>query len=537
MLPNGSQDVAPLLQDQVSGERLKRTLYFFFLNPVDKWSLRKTFPGKLIFKIVLAVLVASQLVLFSQERMPYFEYATRVDRVLHHKFLKNWDSDNDPYAFPPGEKVYLLYERTDVYKHLGHVVLSYYNLKNDTLGSFAYYNAAKQVHVPEMSFCQKPKRKASKICQYLKISEADVEELRTDLSYIEDVLSVNNVSLFNGLQAFRRVYLEFSLESIHESDHQTKCHQVQTFVYFDNSKRNDMVDVSLSIKLSPILCSLELISEMEAGLQPNDWLNIILDVILIACCLFSMALAIKSLMYGVKLMQITDKYIHSRNSCHLSFIDKLRFFHVWYVVVILNDILVIAGTCIKLNLANTDFNNALYTCTSMFLGCAVFVVAIDLLRYLTFLNVLISMTKFMTNVLQLILCAGILYSAFLLAGWTIIGPYSPKFHTVSRSSKTLFSLLNGDDMFATFVTVETSSQVLLVFSTIFVYSFVIIFIYVMLSLVIAIFENAWYRTVEDQSRYNTPQQKTDLDMLVEEMDVDTLNDAHAAHFFERDQLL
>lgn len=77
--------------------------------------------------------------------------------------------------------------------------------------------------------------------------------------------------------------------------------------------------------------------------------------------------------------------------------------------------------------------------------------------------------------LRFMSCAIVLYVGFLIAGWVIIGPYSMKvssqsqffrvqrfasrlqFRTLGESSEALFSLMNGDDMFATFYTINDSN--------------------------------------------------------------------------------
>ncbi|CAI5444946.1 unnamed protein product [Caenorhabditis angaria] len=94
-------------------------------------------------------------------------------------------------------------------------------------------------------------------------------------------------------------------------------------------------------------------------------------------------------------------------------------------------------------------------------------------------------------------CAIVLYAGFLIAGWVIIGPYSMKFRTLAESSEALFSLLNGDDMFATFYTINDSNTVIKIFGTIYIYMFVSLFIYVVLSLFIAIIMDA-YEVVKDR---------------------------------------
>ena len=123
------------------------------------------------------------------------------------------------------------------------------------------------------------------------------------------------------------------------------------------------------------------------------------------------------------------------------------------------------------------------------------------------------------SVLRFIICTGILYIAFLLCGWLVMGPYHPKvlshvlinvvtmslrsssnytdvllffqFRTFTITSDCLFSLINGDDMFTTYSLVTNSSQLVSVFSKIYLYVFVSLFIYVVLSVFISLIEDTY----------------------------------------------
>lgn len=76
---------------------------------------------------------------------------------------------------------------------------------------------------------------------------------------------------------------------------------------------------------------------------------------------------------------------------------------------------------------------------------------------------------------------------FVFAGWLILGPYHFKFKSIMSTSECLFSLINGDDMFATFSSIPMEKTVSVwVYSRIYLYFFISVFIYVILSLFISI---------------------------------------------------
>jgi hypothetical protein len=96
------------------------------------------------------------------------------------------------------------------------------------------------------------------------------------------------------------------------------------------------------------------------------------------------------------------------------------------------------------------------------------------------------------------MCAIIIYCGFMFCGWIVLGPYHSKFESLSSTSDTMFSLINGDDMYATFANLETESYYIWLFSQIYLLSFISLFIYVVLSLSIALIIDG-YETVKVRS--------------------------------------
>lgn len=75
-----------------------------------------------------------------------------------------------------------------------------------------------------------------------------------------------------------------------------------------------------------------------------------------------------------------------------------------------------------------------------------------------------------------------------------------QFRSLSTVSACLFSLINGDDMFATFSVVEQSGTLVWVFSQVYLYTFISLFIYMVLSLFIAVITGA-YDTITVSSQF------------------------------------
>ena len=127
----------------------------------------------------------------------------------------------------------------------------------------------------------------------------------------------------------------------------------------------------------------------------------------------------------------------------------------------------------------------------MMLGTGDLLVWIGLLRYLGFFktyNVLILTMKGATpNIIRFLICAAMIYIGFVFAGWAILGPYNFKFASLMSTSECLFSLINGDDMYATYHFIHFhQSPSVWIYSRVYLYSFICLFIYLVLSLFISI---------------------------------------------------
>ncbi|NXC91931.1 MCLN1 protein, partial [Cercotrichas coryphoeus] len=78
-----------------------------------------------------------------------------------------------------------------------------------------------------------------------------------------------------------------------------------------------------------------------------------------------------------------------------------------------------------------------------------------------------------------------------------------QFRSLSMVSECLFSLVNGDDMFATFAALRPSGALVWLFSQVYLYSFSALFIYMVLSLFIALITGS-YDTIKNQSEAELP---------------------------------
>ncbi len=122
------------------------------------------------------------------------------------------------------------------------------------------------------------------------------------------------------------------------------------------------------------------------------------------------------------------------------------------MMICVNDILIIVGSVLKELIELGETAGDLWNFCSVFLGTGSILVWIGMLRYLGFFdtyNVLILTLKgALPNVIRFTICAGMVYSGYLLCGFVVFGPYHFKFTTLDSTSECLFSLINGKRSFA-----------------------------------------------------------------------------------------
>lgn len=144
-------------------------------------------------------------------------------------------------------------------------------------------------------------------------------------------------------------------------------------------------------------------------------------------------------------------------------------------------------------LADVDESNL----CSILMGIGNILVWIGVLRYLGFFktcNVMILTLKTVfTKILRFMVASLIIFVAYVFCGWLVLGPFQPKFRTLSNTSNCLFSL--GDGLFGTFSILQTRSLMLWWFAQFYLYSFIIVYAYVVSSLFIAVICDA-YDTIQ-----------------------------------------
>ncbi|KRZ51591.1 Mucolipin-3 [Trichinella nativa] len=502
-------------QNRISEEdEMRLRLRFFFMNPLQKWSVRHRLPWKLLLQFVKIIFVTLQLVCFGDMRMGHVNFMEESKTSLRHIFLQGWDAERDVKAYPPNSGPYAIYSMEEFYSQLTHSVVQYYRLNMTTFGNYEYNSSlvGKSAHYPPMNFCLYQYRRSDiyllnvsyvfdttvlKNC--IVIDLKNDEWLRDDFS-IEPLLHSKNMSIQR--RKFLAAELSFYLKTVYirraSVSDLPDCFLLKPIVRFDNAMHTGQVVVSLDVTAQYLNCKGELYAQ-ESGRWKKVFMGL-LDIFVMIVCILSLILCIRALL-GAHFLRKDTMALFEKLGLRITVNDQLQFLNLWYVLIVVNDICIVFGTALKLILEYRVFDSSLLTATGMLLGIGTLFVWVGVLRYFGLFsqyNILIlTLKRSIPNVMRFMLCASFLYCGFLFCGWIVIGPYHLKFRSLAITSSCLFSLINGDDLFATFTTTSDQNQTVFWFVVIYIYVFISLFTYVILSLIISIIMDA-YEVVKDR---------------------------------------
>jgi len=508
-------------------EKLKRRLRFFFLNPVQKWVATNRFPFKLFTQIVKIIFVTVQLCLFASFRDSHVFYARNTEVAFSHMFLKDWDmGDSDP-PYPKAAGPLSVYNRQQYYEYLDFAIQNYISLKTNAVG--AYF------HFPNptgsfLTYCQTDyyeslfnpvdnkfvfNSRTAKMCVNIPIDE----DPATFSS--EEFLQTRNMSM-NG-QTLVDASLSFSIKAIHFRANELllnmpDCYLFNLKLIFSDQDEDGQLQVFLVPDTEYIHCQGKIDPPATDSLS-KTMLSIV-NYLVIFISLFSFILCVRAVFKAQVLKWETNDFFQRHFDRPLSNHDKMEFLNLWYVLIIANDILLIAGSIIKELMEQQHVSDFLWDICSVLLGTGNLFVWFGVLRYLGFFRtynmLIITLKKAFPSVLRFLLCALLIYAGFTFCGWLIFGPYHSKFQTISSTSECLFSLINGDDMFPTFAGMSERSLLIWWVSRIYLYTFISLFIYVVLSLFIALIMDT-YETIKMYYTEGFP--KSDLRQFIANDDV------------------
>ncbi|CAG0921903.1 unnamed protein product [Notodromas monacha] len=373
------------------------------------------------------------------------------------------------------------------------VTTQYANIREKAVASFSYSNP--DGSVPPVTFCKHYYKRGiiwafnesyifdGKILT--KCIEIPYEEMNISTRFDSRVfMAQKNFSI--NVDDFVSGEIKFDLKTINFRKMMPMdapdCYQLNVKILFNNEDHDGQMQVILSSIAEKLVCEgdTESIGHNTTAMMIRTVMNSL-----------------------VRTARHFRRYLNTT----LSLNDQLEFLNLWYLMILVNDVLIISGSIIK-EMVESKAIGDWWNVTGVLLGTGNLMVWVGVLRYLGFFqkyNILIlTLKKSMPNILRFLLCVILIYSGFALCGWVVLGPYHIKFQTLSSTSECLFALINGDDMFATFKSLATESPLLWWYTRIYLYSFITLFIYAILSLFTAIILDT-YETIKEYDKNGFPQ--------------------------------
>ncbi|XP_041659687.1 mucolipin-3-like [Cheilinus undulatus] len=479
-------------------EDFRRKLKYFFMNPCEKYRARGRKPWKLMLQILKIAIITVQLVSFglSNEMMVTFKEENLM--TFRHLFLKGYkDHRLGSYA---------LYTKADVYDHIYYIINRYINLQNLTVGNLAYERVDGK-YTP-LSVCQ----------EYYRNSSIDPgnETFHIDPHTVKDCMSISSLQSVGSVAThvnfsldFKRllsvsIYLTLKTINLQTVQHHElpDCYDFHIMIKFDNRAHSGKIKVDIVNDFRIYECR---DWNVEGTSYKNDYLLLSFDSVVILACFTSLILCMRSVINGIQLQFEFNIFFHAYYNKIVSWSDRMEFVNGWYILIVVSDTLTIAGSVLKIGIQTKYLTN--YDVCSILLGTATMLVWVGVIRYLGFFkkyNILIlTLRAAFPNVIRFCCCAAMIYLGYCFCGWIVLGPYHDKFRTLDKVTECLFSLINGDDMYATFLNMRDKSYMVWLFSRLYLYSFISLFIYMVLSLFIALITDT-YETIKHHQQEKLP---------------------------------
>ncbi|XP_015784593.1 mucolipin-3 [Tetranychus urticae] len=488
-------------------KQLNDELTYFFKNPMDKWRTTRAFPWKLFLQFAKLIVVTIHIISIGFEMSSFINKDVAMEATLRSLVFQDWNTNRELNVYPPPQGPYAVYTKANFYGNLNFVIKSLATLRDEGINLFAYDSSQRDqvspmtLHIHQYSSLKldpfsfnydiNPRVVHRKIPIKLDLPAGDTGwdnfDLRTYLQSHNETLNFNQMIELK-LVTFLRTIFFHSLTSYYYSP---ACYTVKVEITYDNSAHSGQIKMSLATESFRQKCYGNLSTSETTILNTYTlvtWIVLLVSTISLFLCCRSLKFAWK-LYSDVSL--VAKKYYRTK----LTADEAWLFFDSGLAIIMVNDIVFILASIIKLSNViklNEDVTSA--NRFSLLYGFGILLTWCNLLRYLNLFErfniVTRTIQRAAVDIFKFTLVALIIFTGYCFSGWIVLGPYHLKFTTLSKASECLFSLLNADDMFATFESLRIAPGIngLIIwwFSRLYIYSFVSLFIYFILNLFITI---------------------------------------------------
>ncbi|KAK7101278.1 hypothetical protein V1264_024080 [Littorina saxatilis] len=378
-------------------DKLRRDVTLFFMDPFSKikFKVKKRCciycPVKLIVQILKICFISGQMVQFGKQRSEMVEFIARTDTALKHLVLKDWSATYETMTYPPATGPFAVYTVDDLLDSIQYTWEKYYSLPATSLATISL--------LPDSSSGQPlPLRLCNRFVNYEQFPNGTYVVRSGEESYCTDLVPLEGQVNYD-IRAFLRqrnlnltysklldITLTFPFNTFHFNLMETQtgptCFTVNVTVLFSNYKRSGQILISLRILTEERTCTGRIMSQdVEELVESVRAGSLVLNIIVILVCLLSSCLCGRSLHRARILKQKVEKQYKK-----LQMSDCMQFVNLWYVLMIVGDACIIAGSIFKslLEFRAISSSSSNSNACGMLLGLGGLMAWVGSLRYLDF---------------------------------------------------------------------------------------------------------------------------------------------------------
>eukprot|EP00045_Choanoeca_perplexa_P009148 m.87338 g.87338 ORF g.87338 m.87338 type:complete len:678 (-) comp14772_c0_seq1:92-2125(-) len=436
-------------------------------SPFQKYKQHRRFPVKFVLNILTVTLLTT---LYVVKNLQYSVYMDSNTDMIRRRF---GDNDNYPQS-ETGET--LLYSVDELYSHMTDLANTYYTFNETSLSKYHTKNYMEMIISGPNGSNTYNTTPSWPLGPLTNMSEPEKIEL----------LQTNHlVSL--SLQFRNKQHSNKAHVTVMTVEHKWDC-----TCSYDLSYDNGRAEFSILIS--------------------NTILSTSSPILLIISSLIIVAAVPSLLLTARALLKSNEAYIYAQ--IHLSrplppgqqglmwsdldFADKLAFFNLWHFTTLLGDVLLILGCSFSFSrqLGNeTDYHDSLSS-SDICHGLGGFSVWVGILKFMEWDSelymLILSVKASLARIGKFILTVSPVYMAYVMVGVSAFYDHPDLFGDIFKTSRTLFSVLNGDSVLLVFQELhENADTGYVIFAQIYVYSFCVLYIVIVCNVFIFIVESGY----------------------------------------------
>lgn len=424
-----------------------------FLSPIEKFAIYNKFPFNLIVHFLLVVGTTYQLMIINTT------YPRSQERALYQMFIEENDKTNFEY-----KRTKYLYSLDDVKKLLNDSIYNYYGIKDSSFETVKFYND----NLPPSPFISanyyKSKNgKKQNITYYYEVNKTSLGVFDNDTLAKEFIAHITSFQVNYTIQTYIPFYYADYLDC-----YTWTIKQIYSF--------QQRAHIRVSLLINRNLCNNE-------NPSYSFWQELVAEYLWVHSIVF--LLAFISLLFTLRhFYQIAERSQEEISGS--SFITKIKGLDTWSIASLSGNVVQMFGC--GLSLFDTD-NVISATEIAVATGC--FFAYINIGKYMENLKnysmIFLTIKKALPNSINYLVGVSPLFFGYAFFGLCVFWE-SERFDSLWNSIATLYSIMNGDSVLDIIDDLQDRSFFL---GTIYVYSFCIVFIAIVVNTFFAIISEVY----------------------------------------------